>query len=94
MGRTLITGGAGYIGIELVDELLQAGREVTVLDRLLHGQTDRAQELRERGVTVVGSTSKRAALAHADQVVVLIGGKVADRGTWEELSRRWGHLAG
>jgi ABC-type transport system involved in cytochrome bd biosynthesis fused ATPase/permease subunit len=52
------------------------------------------QALRERGVTVVGSTSKRAALAHADQVVVLIGGKVVAHGTWQELSRRWGHLAG
>ncbi len=36
--RTLVTGGAGYIGKELVDELLDAGREVTVLDVLLHGQ--------------------------------------------------------
>ena len=66
MGRTLITGGAGYIGIELVDELLQAGREVTVLDRLLHGQTDRAQELRERGVTVVeGDIRDTVARGHA-----------------------------
>src|SRR3954471_21572931 len=34
--RTLITGGAGYIGMELVDELLDSGHEVTVLDVLLH----------------------------------------------------------
>jgi ATP-binding cassette subfamily B protein len=50
--------------------------------------------LRERGVTVVGSTSKRAALTHADQVMVLIGGQVVDQGTWRDLSDRWGHLAG
>jgi ABC-type multidrug transport system fused ATPase/permease subunit len=50
--------------------------------------------LRERGVTVVGSTSKRAALAHADQVVVLIDGRAVDRGTWADLVGRWGHLAG
>ena len=68
MGRTLITGGAGYIGIELVDELLQAGHEVTVLDRLLHGQTDRADELRERGVTVVeGDIRDTVARGHALQ---------------------------
>src|SRR5205085_5433287 len=35
------------------------------------------QALRDRGITVIGSTSKRAALALADQVVVLIGGRGA-----------------
>ena len=45
-------------------------------------------------MTVVGSTSKRAALAQADQVVVLIGGEAVAQGTWRELADRWGHLAG
>src|SRR3954469_6740359 len=40
MGRTLVTGGAGYIGLLVVDELLRAGRDVTVLDVLLHGQKE------------------------------------------------------
>jgi len=52
------------------------------------------QALRDRGITVIGSTSKRAALALADQVVVLVGGRVLARGTWRELEERWGHLAG
>ncbi len=52
------------------------------------------QALRERGVTVVGSTSKRAALALADHVLVVVGGRPAAHGTWRELERRWGHLAG
>jgi ATP-binding cassette subfamily B protein len=52
------------------------------------------QVLRDRGVTVIGSTSKRAALSRADQVVVLIGGRAVARGTWRELEERWGHLAG
>jgi ATP-binding cassette, subfamily B, bacterial len=50
--------------------------------------------LRGHGVTVVGSTSKRAALAQADRVVVLIGGMVQAQGTWRELEDNWGHLAG
>jgi ABC-type multidrug transport system fused ATPase/permease subunit len=50
--------------------------------------------LRSAGATVVGSTSKRAALAQADHVLVLVGGVVAARGTWPELSETWGHLAG
>ena len=50
--------------------------------------------LREHGVTVVGSTAKRAALVRADRVVVLIDGTVVDQGTWTDLEPRWNHLAG
>ncbi|MFG2039884.1 ATP-binding cassette domain-containing protein [Dactylosporangium sp. NPDC048998] len=50
--------------------------------------------LREHGVTVIGSTSKRAALTQADRVVVLQDGTAAAQGTWRELESRWGHLAG
>jgi nucleoside-diphosphate-sugar epimerase len=72
--RTLITGGAGYIGKELVDELLQAGRDVTVLDVLLHGQT--ADDLREQGVKVVEGdirdpAARNQALEDAEAVVHL-----------------------
>ena len=50
--------------------------------------------LRARGATVVGATSKAAALAQADRVVVLVEGRVADTGPWDRLANRWGHLAG
>ena len=50
--------------------------------------------LRERGTTVIGATSKRAALARADRVVVLDEGRVAAVGPWRDLASRWGHLAG
>lgn len=50
--------------------------------------------LRERGTTVVGATSKRAALSRADRVVVLADGEIAEVGPWRELAPRWGHLAG
>ena len=48
------------------------------------------QALRERGATVIGATSKAAALAQADRVVVLDAGRVVDQGPWRELSSRWG----
>lgn len=50
--------------------------------------------LRERHTTVIGATSKRAALAVADRVVVLVDGKIAAVGPWTELAETWGRLAG
>jgi ABC-type multidrug transport system fused ATPase/permease subunit len=50
--------------------------------------------LRHRRTTVIGATAKRAALAQADRVVVLVGGEVAATGPWHELASAWGHLAG
>src|SRR3954469_2126343 len=72
--RTLVTGGAGYIGKELVDELLNAGRDVTVLDVLLHGQS--VDELTRRGVKFVEGDirdpeARKAALEDAEAVVHL-----------------------
>jgi len=50
--------------------------------------------LRARGTTVLGSTSKVAALAKADRVVVLVGGEIVADGPWTDLSADWSHLAG
>src|SRR4051794_30251949 len=76
MARVLVTGGVGYIGMMLAGELLDGGRDVTVLDVLLHGQDERARELQERGVRVVEGDirdpeKRREALADAQAVVHL-----------------------
>ncbi len=50
--------------------------------------------LRKRRTTVIGATAKRAALAQADRVVVLVDGEVAAIGRWHQLAPAWSHLAG
>jgi nucleoside-diphosphate-sugar epimerase len=52
---TVVTGGAGYVGALVVDELLTAGRQVRVLDTLIHGQEEVARSLEERGAEVIRS---------------------------------------
>jgi nucleoside-diphosphate-sugar epimerase len=48
----LVTGGAGYVGAEVVAALLAAGRPVRVLDSLLHEQRRVADALEEKGAEV------------------------------------------
>jgi ABC-type transport system involved in cytochrome bd biosynthesis fused ATPase/permease subunit len=52
------------------------------------------ESLRARGCTVIGATTKRAALSRADRVVVLVEGRVAADAPWGELEADWAHLAG
>ena len=65
-GPVLVTGGAGYVGRMVCEELVAAGRTVRVLDSLLHGQDEQAAALRGRGVEVlVGDTRDADARAKA-----------------------------
>jgi nucleoside-diphosphate-sugar epimerase len=73
---TLVTGGSGYIGALLAGELQEAGREVRVLDSLLHGQEEIAAEQEQAGVQVIRADIRDAdararALRGANEVVHL-----------------------
>ena len=71
-----MTGGTGYVGMKTVEELQATGREVRVLDVILHGQEDLAAEQRQHGVDVVvadirDDDARRRALEGVDEVVHL-----------------------
>ncbi|MGL5062874.1 MAG: NAD-dependent epimerase/dehydratase family protein, partial [Microcoleus sp.] len=44
-GTILVTGGAGYIGSHAVLELKQAGYGVVILDNLVYGHQDLAEQV-------------------------------------------------
>lgn len=51
--RCLVTGGAGFIGSNLVDSLLGRGHEVTVVDDLSTGRESNLESALERGAELV-----------------------------------------
>jgi nucleoside-diphosphate-sugar epimerase len=72
----LVTGGAGYVGAPLVEELRSRGRAVRVFDRLLHGQDEVAARLAGTGAELVhgdvrDEQARRAALEGAGALVHL-----------------------
>jgi nucleoside-diphosphate-sugar epimerase len=73
----LVTGGAGYLGVPVVDELSAAGRTVRVLDVLLHdGQPGLVAALEAGGVEVIRGdvrdpAVRRRALDGIEEVVHL-----------------------
>lgn len=78
---------------------LATGAELLIADDVSSALDARTEvelweALRRRGVTVVGCSSKAAALTRADLVVVLEDGHVAAVGPWERVAGEWGHLAG
>src|SRR4051812_26143125 len=76
MQKVLITGGAGFIGSHLADELLAHGYEVRVLDSLepqVHGEARRRPEYLNADVELItGDVNDRAKVDQALRGVDLV----------------------
>src|SRR5712671_2910645 len=73
--RYLVTGGAGFIGSNTVDELVRRGESVVVLDDLSAGKEDNLAEVRNKISFIKGSINDleavRRAMHEADYVLHL-----------------------
>src|SRR5271157_2976816 len=58
--RYLVTGGAGFIGSNTVDELVRRGHSVVVLDDLSSGKEDNLAEIRNKITFIKGSITYSA----------------------------------
>jgi nucleoside-diphosphate-sugar epimerase len=88
--RVLVTGGAGYVGAILCEQLLDAGFSVTVLDRLLYGQQSLFHlcadpEFDFHWGDVRDEEALRPLVAAADVIIPLaavVGAPACDRDPW------------
>ncbi len=90
MSRVLVTGGAGFIGSRLVRRLLDAGREVTVLDALLpavHGPDAEPPGALDGARFLRGDVRDEAAWREALDDVGLVYHLAAETGTGESMYR-------
>src|SRR5438093_12950020 len=71
--RYLVTGGAGFIGSNTVDELVRRGHSVVVLDDISSGKEDNLTEVRNKITFIKGSITDievvRKAMHEAEYVL-------------------------
>jgi nucleoside-diphosphate-sugar epimerase len=76
MKKILVTGGAGYIGSNLVPKLLELGHQVTVLDNFMYKQPSLAGVIRSKNLKVIYGDIRdyelvKPLLTEADAVIPL-----------------------
>lgn len=90
MAKILITGGAGYLGCQLVPALLRAGHAVRVVDNLMYGQETLFHLCSSSGFDFVRGDARderlMAALVREADVIVplacIVGAPACERDPW------------
>ena len=80
--RVLVTGGAGYIGSVVAEELLQSGHEVVIYDNLSRGHR---QAVPKNAELVVGELADRAGLDCVDHLIRDAQNRVATKADHDRL---------
>lgn len=64
--KVFVVGGAGFIGLHVVEQLLEQGWKVRIFDNMVRGDRDRANELVKTGnVDVIDQDIRNGAAVHA-----------------------------
>ncbi len=91
MARYLVTGGAGFIGSHVVDQLLAQRHEVRVLDDLSSGKLENLAGVRDRIEFFKGDIRDRQLMAKACQGVEYVIHEAAWRSVPKSMSDPWGY---
>lgn len=88
----LVTGGAGFIGSNLVDKLVDLGAKVTVLDNFLTGKFENLEKSLSKIRLIIGDITSRATCAQAadgQEIVFHLAAKTAVLTSEKELGALW-----
>jgi nucleoside-diphosphate-sugar epimerase len=96
--RYLVTGGAGFIGSHIVDELVRRGHSVVVLDNLSTGKESNLASVREKIELSTGSVTDlaavQAACRGADYVVHLAARTSVPRSVQDPVDTNYANIDG
>jgi nucleoside-diphosphate-sugar epimerase len=96
--RYLVTGGAGFIGSNTVEELVRCGHKVVVLDNLSTGKESNLAEVRDQIEFINGSITEpdkvRTACLGVDYVLHLAARTSVPRSMKESLETHYVNVGG
>ncbi len=91
MGRYLVTGGAGFIGSHIVDQLVKQGHAVRVLDDLSSGRLENLAEARGKAEFVQGDIRDRAIIKKVIQGIEYVLHVAAWRSVPKSMADPYGY---